>query len=172
MNMSDGITEVEEELARLILSPRAYAEQTALYAGFRWLRANNPVGWVEVDGYDPFWAVTKHADIMEISRQNDLFRNGEKGTVLRSRAEEDKVRSMRGTSNLFRMMINMDAPNHLKYRRITQGWFMPHKLRSLENRIRGIARAAVDRMASHGDECDFVRDVALHYPLHVVMEIL
>src|SRR5271170_3263174 len=83
------------------------------------------------------------------------------------------VRSMRnGSPNLFRMMINMDAPDHLKYRRITQGWLMPQKLQSLENRIRVIAREAVDCMAAHGGECDFARDVALHYPLRVVMEIL
>jgi len=67
MNVSDRATKVDEELARLILSPRAYAEQTALYAGFRRLRATNPVGRVEVDGYDPFWAVTKHADILEVA---------------------------------------------------------------------------------------------------------
>jgi cytochrome P450 len=173
MDVSNGSVEVDEELARLIVSPRAYAEQTTLYQGFRWLRANNPIGRVEVDGYDPFWAVTKHGDILEISRQNDLFHNGDHGTVLRPREAEDMVHSMRnGSPNLFRMMINMDAPDHLKYRRITQGWLMPQKLQSLENRIRVIAREAVDCMAAHGGECDFARDVALHYPLRVVMEIL
>jgi cytochrome P450 len=69
-------------------------------------------------------------------------------------------------------MVNMDAPDHLKYRHITQGWFTPQKLQSLETRIRVIAREAVDRLASHGSECDFARDVALLYPLRVVMEIL
>jgi cytochrome P450 len=173
MDVSNGSAKVDEELARLIVSPRAYAEQTTLYQGFRWLRANNPIGRVEVDGYDPFWAVTKHQDILEISRQNDLFHNGDNATVLRPRAAEDMVRSMRGGNpNMFRMMINMDAPDHMKYRRITQGWLMPQKLQSLENRIRAIAREAVDRMASYGNECDFARDVALHYPLRVVMEIV
>jgi cytochrome P450 len=173
MDVSNGSAKVDDELARLILSPRAYTEQTTLYQGFRWLRANNPIGRVEVDGYDPFWAVTKHGDILEISRQNDLFHSGDSGTVLRPRAAEDMVRSVRGGApNLFRMMINMDAPDHPKYRRVTQGWLMPQKLQSLENRIRAIAREAVDRMASHGGECDFARDVALYYPLRVVMEIL
>jgi len=75
---------------------------------------------VEVDGYDPFWAVTKHKDILEISRQNDLFHSGDNGTVLRPRAAEDMVRSMRGGSpNLLRTLVHMDAPDHLKYRRIT-----------------------------------------------------
>jgi len=172
MNVSDRATKVDEELARLILSPRAYAEQTALYAGFRRLRATNPVGRVEVDGYDPFWAVTKHADILEVSRQNDLFRNSDNATAIRPRAADDMLRSVRGAPNPFRLLTNMDAPDHFKYRRILQGAFAPQKLQSLENRIRAIAGAAVDRMASHGAECDFARDVALHFPLRVVMEIL
>jgi cytochrome P450 len=173
MAVSNGSTKVDEEFAQLILSPRAYAEQTVLYESFRWLRANNPVGRVEVDGYDPFWAVTKHKDILEISRQNDLFHSGDNGTVFRPRAAEDLVRSMRdGSPNLFRTLVHMDAPDHLKYRRITLDWFAPQKLQSLEARIRVIAREAVERMASHGSECDFARDVALLYPLRVVMEIL
>jgi cytochrome P450 len=173
MAVSNGSAKVDEEFARLILSPRAYAEQTVLYESFRWLRANNPIGRVEVDGYDPFWAVTKHKDILEISRQNELFHSGDNGTVLRPRAAEDLVRPMRGGSpNLFRTLVHMDAPDHLKYRRITLDWFAPQKLQSLEARIRVIAREAVERMASHGSECDFARDVALLYPLRVVMEIL
>jgi cytochrome P450 len=60
----------------------------------------------------------------------------------------------------------------MKYRRITQGWLMPQKLKSLEDRIRVLAREAVDGMAAHGGECDFARDVALHYPLRVIMELL
>jgi hypothetical protein len=61
MDVSNGSTKIADELARLLVSPRAYAEQTALYQGFAWLRSNNPVGRVEVDGYDPFWAVTNTA---------------------------------------------------------------------------------------------------------------
>ena len=66
----------------------------------------------------------------------------------------------------------MDAPDHHKYRALTQAWFMPQNLRAMEERIRGVARAAVDQMAATGGQCDFVREVALHYPLRVVMEIM
>lgn len=119
-------TKVNDELAGLILSPRAYAEQTELRRAFRWLRENNPVGRVEVEGYDPFWAITKYADIVEISRQNDLFHNGDEGTVLRPRATEDLVRSMRnGSPHLLPSMITMDAPEHPKYRRAIQAWNAP-----------------------------------------------
>ena len=66
----------------------------------------------------------------------------------------------------------MDAPDHPKYRALTQAWFMPNNIRGLEARIRGIARGAVEKMLASGSECDFVRDVAMLYPLHVIMEIL
>ena len=66
----------------------------------------------------------------------------------------------------------MDEPDHMKYRALTQGWFMPQNLRRLEGRVRELARAAVARMEALGGECDFVSEVALHYPLRVIMEIL
>ena len=66
----------------------------------------------------------------------------------------------------------MDAPDHPKYRALTQSWFMPDNLGKFEDRVRSIARGAVERMMAHGGRCDFVTDVALGYPLHVIMEIL
>ena len=60
----------------------------------------------------------------------------------------------------------------MKYRALTQAWFMPQNLRRLEDRIRELAREAVARMEALGGECDFVDEVALHYPLRVIMEIL
>jgi hypothetical protein len=90
-----------------------------------------------------------------------------------SQAVDKKVREMMGGSpHLLRTLVQMDAPDHPKYRALTQGWFMPQNLRSLEDRIRVIARAAVDKMAGLGGRCDFVKEVALHYPLHVIMTIM
>jgi cytochrome P450 len=164
---------VPRDIADLLVSPNAYAEQTRLYAGLRWLRVNNPLGQVEIEDFDPFWIVTKHADILEISRQNELFHNGDRATTLVTRTADQKVRSLTGGSpHLIRTLVHMDAPDHFRYRRITQAWFAAPKVRSLEDRIRVIARNFVDDMAARGGECDFVRDVALRYPLRVVMEIL
>jgi hypothetical protein len=77
-----------------------------------------------------------------------------------------------GSPHLVRTLVQMDAPDHPKYRVLTQSWFLPQNIRGLEARIRQIAREHVDRMASLGGECDFVQDVALSYPLRVIMEIL
>jgi len=164
---------VPERLGRLIVSPKAYAKQKSLLAGFRWLRANLPLGRIEVEGFDPFWVVTKHADILEIVRQHNLFHNGDRAHTLVPRASDETARALTGGSpHPIRTLVHMDEPDHLKYRRITQSWFSQQKAKSLEDRIRAIARASVDRMAEHDGACDFARDIAVHYPLRVVMEIL
>lgn len=163
---------IPQDLADSLCLPPAYADGR-VFETYRWLRKNEPFGVAKVEGIDPFWVATKHADILEISRQNDLFHSGDRSPTLTTQVMDKRVREMMGGSpHLLRTLVQMDAPDHPKYRALTQGWFMPQNLRSLEDRIRVIARAAVDRMAALGNECDFVNEVALHYPLHVIMTIL
>jgi hypothetical protein len=163
---------IPSDLAMNLVTPSAYADGT-IHETYRWLRRNEPLGVAEIEGVDPFWVVTRHADILEISRQNDLFHNGDRSPTLTSQAVDRQVREMMGGSpHLLRTLIHMDAPEHPKYRALTQAWFMPPNLRGLEDRIRVIARAAVAKMAATGGRCDFVREVALQYPLHVIMTIL
>lgn len=159
-------------LATTLVTPADYATGE-VHETYRWLRRNEPFGVADVEGVDPFWVVTRHADILEISRQNALFHNGDRSPTLTSQAVDKRVREMMGGSpHLLRTLIHMDAPDHPKYRLLTQAWFLPQNLRSLEDRIRQIARAAVDKMAATGGTCDFVSQIALHYPLHVIMTIL
>ena len=163
---------IPQDVAETIVDPKAYADGR-IYESYAWLRANAPLAVAHPAGFDPFWVVTRHADILEISRQNDLFHSGDRATTITSKAADDRVREKTGGSpHLVRSLVQMDAPDHPKYRALTQAWFMPPNIRGLEDRIRKIARASVERMASKGGQCDFVREVALHYPLHVVMEIL
>ena len=170
--MSTSNARIPAEYAANLVDPTAYADGR-IHETYAWLRANNPFGLAEIDGFEPFWVATKHADILEISRQNALFHSGDKATVITNKAADAAVRAMMGGSpHLVRSLVQMDAPDHPKYRALTQAWFMPPNIKGLEDRIRGIARKAVDRMAATGGECDFVRDVALGYPLHVIMEIL
>jgi len=164
---------VPDDVAATVITPKAYAEDAPVHEAFRWLRANNPLGVAEVEGFAPFWLVTKHADILEISRQNALFHNGDMAATLTSIEADAKVREMTGGSpHLVRSLVQMDAPDHPKYRVLTQSWFLPQNIRGLETRIRQIAREHVDRMAALGGTCDFVGDVALTFPLRVIMEIL
>ena len=168
---------VPKDVAEVIGTPAAYADGR-IHEAYRWLRANEPMGVAQIEGVDPFWVVTRHEDILEISRQNDLFHNGDRSPTIIGQAADKKVREMMGGSpHLLRTLIHMDAPDHPKYRALTQGWFMPQNLRRLEDQIRVIAKAAVAKMATRVGKdgvgrCDFVQEVALHYPLRVIMSIM
>jgi hypothetical protein len=162
---------IPDDMARALVTPSAYASDT-LHETYRWLRANNPLGVAEVEGFDPFWVVTKHADILEISRNNSLYPSAVRGTTLTSRAGEARARAITGTPHLVRSLVQMDEPDHMKYRLLTQAWFTPTNVRKREDDIRVLARQAADHFATLPGRCDFVKDVALHYPLRVVMNIL
>lgn len=165
-------TRIPDAIAANLIDPQAYADERILET-YRWLRANNPFGRAELEGFDPFWVVTRHADILEVSRKNALFLSGARATTLTTRAADAQTRSaMNGSPHLVRSLVQMDAPDHVKYRMLTQKWFAPANVRQLEDSIRIKARDAVDRMAAKGNSCDFVADVALGFPLHVIMDIL
>jgi cytochrome P450 len=167
---SDDV-DIPADIAATLVNPAAYADHR-IHDSYRWLRANNPLGIARTEMFDPFWVVTKHAHIQAVSRQNELFHNADRPTTLTARALEERVRKITGGPNLVRSLVQMDAPDHPKYRALTQGWFMPANLGKFEARVREIARHTVARMIEKGGQCDFVADVALGYPLHVIMEIL
>ena len=155
-----------------VADPRAYADEARLHRVFADMRKNAPVHWQEPEGYRPFWSITKHADIMEISRQNDRFLNGPRA-VLVPASEEERVLEMTGGSHLLlRTLIHMDDPDHKLYRGLTLEWFQPKNLKTLQGKIDEIARQTVDRLVEKGGQCDFVTEVAVWYPLRVIMMIL
>ncbi|MBS0469516.1 MAG: cytochrome P450 [Proteobacteria bacterium] len=164
---------IPTDIAQTIIDPKAYAAQTPVDEAFKFLRREMPLDVAAPEGFDPFWVVTRHRDILEVERQSELFHNGDRSTVLANRTADQKVRAMMGGSpHLVRSLVQMDNPDHGYYRRLTQPYFMPQNIRKLEPRIREIAKSFVDRMAAKGGTCDFARDVAFLYPLHVIMEIL
>ena len=161
------------DIANTIVDPKAYADGDRIDQAFAQLRRESPLEVAQPDGFDPFWVVTRHADILEVERQNELFHNGDRATIVTNIEADRKVREMMGGSpHLVRSLVQMDNPDHFAYRRVTQGSLLPQNLRTLEARIREIARGFIDRMAAQGDRCDFARDVAFLYPLHVIMEVL
>ncbi len=164
---------ISPELAATIVDPKAYADGDRIDAAFTTLRREAPLAQAQPEGFDPFWVVTRFADIQTIERLNDTFHNGDRSTVITTIEADLKVKQMTGGSpHLVRSLVQMDNPDHFAYRRLTQGWFLPQNLRGLEARIREIARGFVDRMAASGGTCDFARDIAFLYPLHVIMEVL
>ncbi len=175
MSIQDTISHdmIPQDVADTIVDPKAYSAEKPVDEAFAFLRKEMPFARAQPEGFDPFWVVTKHADILEVERQNDLFHNGDMATTLTPIDVDRKVREMMGGSpHLVRSLVQMDNPDHMAYRRLTQAWFLPPNIKKLEGRIRDIAKVFIDRMADMGGECDFAKDVALYFPLHVIMEVL
>ncbi|MCV7235130.1 cytochrome P450 [Mycobacterium branderi] len=155
-----------DDAAKLLADPMAYTDEPKLHAALAHLRANAPVSWVDVPNYRPFWAVTKHVDIMDIERENMLFTNWPR-PVLVTRESDELQASVR-----VRTLIHMDDPQHRVVRAIGADWFRPKAMRALKIRVDELAKIYVDKMAAAGPECDFVQEVAVNYPLYVIMSLL
>ena len=162
--------------ARQVIDPSSYAEWDGLLDTFDRLRAETPVAWVEPeDGgvHPPFWLVTRYDDVMRMSKDNATFLNNPHTVVFSLTEGIEFAKAFSGGSeHMVASLVTFDAPIHMKYRKLTQEWFMPKNLRTVEDEIRAIAHAAVDRLLAGGGEADFVKTVAAPYPLHVVMQIL
>lgn len=155
-----------------LVDPASYADDR-IYDTFAWLRANIPLGLAVKEGFDPFWVVTRHADILEISRRNDVFLSDPGAIIFTDQAGDRTIRELTGGSaHMANTITNMDGETHRKYRGIAQSWFLPGNLAKREADIRAIARKFVDRMLATGGRCDFAKDIALYYPLHVILNIL
>ncbi|CAN5359037.1 cytochrome P450 [soil metagenome] len=154
-----------------IVNPRTYANPEAYHALFANLRETDPVHWTQPSGYRPFWTVTKHADIREVELAADKFLNDPR-LLLLTESDEAMILAATGSQHVTRSLVSMDNPDHHAFRIMTQSWFAPKNIRGLEDKIRKLANEVLDRMVSKGGECDFVTDVAVWYPLRVIMEIL
>lgn len=165
--------EIDADIAETIVNPEAYADFDRVHDAFAKLRRDRPVGLAAPQGYDPFWVVTRYDDVKQVEMQSDVFHNGARASTLTTQIDDQKVRELTGGSpHLVRSLVQMDAPDHLKYRKLTQTWFAMKNIKAREARIRELARETVDGMLATGGACDFAEDVALRYPLRVIMEVM
>ncbi|WNG83435.1 cytochrome P450 [Mycobacterium sp. ITM-2016-00316] len=153
-------------LARILAQPSSYTDETALHTTLAHLRAEAPVSWVDQPGYRPFWAITKHADISDIERDNTTFTNAPRPILITT--EADDLQAGSGVSTL----IHLDGQQHRKVRAIAADWFRPKAMRALQTRIDELAARYVNDMAETGGECDFVQHIAVKFPLCVIMTLL
>ncbi len=163
------------ETALAVIDPKAYAAWDLLLDLFDSIRAETPVLRIESPSgdHESFWLITRHDDVMRISKDNVTFLNAPRPSVFTNKAGEALARSITGGSpNLVQSLVSLDAPKHPKLRRLTQEWFMPKNLRLIEADIRALAKRTVDKLVAAGPEADFVPLVSAPYPLHVVMQIL
>ncbi len=157
-----------------IFNPDRYARQGYPHREWALLRRHAPVYRYERPNVEPFWAVTRHADIVAISRQPRLYNNGLIPQVIPRESQITEAETIP-----FRTLLQMNPPEHGRYRGLTSPRFTPRAIRLLEGRMRAIAREVVDRAASRAldgvleaRQCDFVVDVAARLPLAAIGEML
>jgi methyl-branched lipid omega-hydroxylase len=138
---------------------------------FAKLRAEAPVSFHEEPVPPPeipipqgpgFWAVTRYADVMQVSRDPDTFHSAPNSTIGDLPPE---IAEWLGS------MINMDAPKHTKLRLIVNRGFTPRQVARIEESVREQAREIVDRVAALG-ECDFVTEIAAALPLQIICDMM
>ena len=130
---------------------------------FRKLRREAPVYWHEEREGPGFWVISKYDDLKAISRSPQVFCSSQ-GTNIETLPPEDMAQMQL-------IMLNMDPPKHVKFRRLVQRGFTPNRVVRMEAQTRERARAIVDAIAERG-ECDFVNDIAAELPLQVIADLM
>ena len=156
---------------RVLTEAKAYSDERRLHDALAHLRAHAPVSWVDVPPYAPFWAITKHSDIMDIERQNDLFTNDPR-PFLEIAEFDAKQRADREAGAGLNSLIHTDDPHHRDLRKIGADWFKPSALKALQIRCGELSKIWVDKMVEIGPEIDFAQDIAVNYPLYLILTLL
>ena len=157
-----------EEAGNMITVPASWGTFDEFHAKLALLRKHDPVHLVNAPDHYPFWLLTKNADIFEIEAKSNIFLN-EPRPILANAEADDHTRN---NGNMLRTLIHMDAPDHAEYRKVAADWFLPKNLARLDARMSELAKQSVDKMVDLGGKCDFSRDIALQYPLQVILAIL
>ena len=153
-----------------LISPDHYGASGAPHDTWTKLRAEDPIHWAEPDGFENFWAITRHADIMEVSSHPEVFSNAD-GIVL---LNDQQLADLDNGSNPLAEMktiIEMDPPDHRLYRKVASGFFTPKGIEDLDGIVTSSARAIIDSLGEEG-ECDAIEKVAQLHPLRVLSSIL
>ncbi|MEZ5141680.1 MAG: cytochrome P450 [Acidimicrobiales bacterium] len=129
------------------------------YPLFARLRREAPVAWNDDVG---FWAITKHADVLSISKDPATFCSS-KGILLMDLGRE--LPEIPGA------LLYVDPPEHQRYRRLVQPAFAPSRIRALESFVRERARGLLDAVEP-GAPLDAVAEIAVPFPLYVIADLL
>src|SRR5262245_24099303 len=128
------------------------------------LRRTQPVYWQDMPDEPGFWAVLKHADVTTVAREPVLFSASEGGVVLENLDEA-------GLAGMRNMLLAMDPPRHVAYRRPLVPSFKAKVIGSMEGQIRAICQTIMER-AREQRELEFVHEVAAHLPTQVIGELV
>lgn len=146
-----------------IYSPDTYVPAPP-HETFEHLRRTQPVYWQDMPDGTGYWAVLKHADVVHVAREPVLFSASEGGVVLED-LDPTQLAMMRN------MLLAMDPPRHVDYRRPLAPSFKAKVIGGLEDRVRAICREIMQAAGEKGD-VEFVHDVCGRLPSQVIGELM
>jgi cytochrome P450 len=147
-----------------IIHPDGYVEWGYPHHVWTRLRREDPISWWDRTEGRPFWAITKHADIMEISKRPDIFINDPRLVI---QHEPERPSEEMGFP---KTLIQMDGKKHTAWRKMISSRFTPRALKKIDGDIEAIGKEIVDALVKDNleGECDFVREVAAPLPIAVI----
>jgi cholest-4-en-3-one 26-monooxygenase len=148
-----------------IVNPDLYVQRGYPHAEWALLRREAPIYYYQRPNVDPFWAVTRHADIVNISRQPALFKS-----IQRLFVAVNEPNSPPPDEAILRQLLNMNPPEHGAYRGVVNRRFTPRTVQQLTAGIERITTEVLDDIVGRG-ECDFVTEVSAKLPLAVIAEM-
>ncbi len=155
-------------MSDLFTDPRRWADADAWRRDVVALHAQGPIHHIEAEGFDPFWAVIGHAALHDVERRPQDFTNGPEAVL--SKRERIAAKKARGAE--VRNLVTMDPPDHGAYRKLTADWFKPSSIRAMGDRLDELSREALARFERAGGRIDGVSEIALWYPLEVILGLL
>jgi len=153
-----------------LITPSNYGVGGQPHAIWNQLREQSPVHRVESSSHPPFYAITRHADIMEISNKPNIFSNSE-GPMMLDNPTMKRREERPDEFGAMRTIIEMDPPEHREFRKVASGFFTPRSIHRLDEIVAECARAQIDKLGEEG-ECDFVDQISQRHPLRVLATIL
>jgi cytochrome P450 len=166
--MSDASELTVEAAGHVFHSASAYTDAGQFHTAAALLRREDPVHWVEHPNFNPFYVLTKHADVHAVEVRHATMLNAPRAIL--GTKEADERRKEHG--HLVKSLVQMDDPEHRLHRQLTADWFLPKNLSALESRLAELAQRSVQQMIDAGGRCDFAADIAMQYPLYVILAIL
>ena len=155
-----------------IFSPHAYLDEAQVAQTCQEMRAQGPVLWIEQDPYRPFWAVLSNEAIRTVERDNKTWLAAPRLTLVPRDIEDTIIAQWGVRTGPVRTLLDMDEPDHRKFRGLPQSWFNSRFLKSLDDRMTRLATEYVDKLEQLGGQCDFIEEIAIPYPLIMITSIL
>jgi cytochrome P450 len=161
------------DLVSPLFTAQTFSDRTRVHSLLYKLRNDYPLSRVSIPGFHPYWIVTKHRDLQEIARNDDVFLSGQRSkTLLNKESEMAVCQQTGGRATLFQSLVDMDSPAHPRHRSVFASAFCPKGVLELSPVIERHAEEVSGIFLSSAPQVDFMNAVAAPYAFKLIMNIL